>query len=611
MSSPVSPESWRDLNHNGRQDPFEDPTRSVDERVADLIPRLSIGELAGLMFHTVIEAGPAGALLDGPGAISKTGTREVVVDRLMNHFNVHALTDPATAAAWANRIQMLALETPHSIPVTISTDPRHSAAQNVGTSWATSFFSQWPDPLGIAALCDVELVRRYYDIVRREYLAIGIRAALHPTADLATEPRWARQLETFGQDPALTARFIRAAVEGLQGRELGPSSVAATTKHFPGAGPQAGGEDAHFPYGKDQVYPGGCFEEHLHPFREAVGAGTASIMPYYGVPRGLILSAEPIEEVGFGYNRQIVTGLLREQLGFDGVVLSDWELISDNHVGGQVLPARAWGVEHLSPAQRILKLLDAGVDQFGGEECTELLLDLHRSGHVARERLEVSARRLLRVKFALGLFDQPFVDVEAAASIVGRADFAAAGLLTQSRSVVVATDRESLVPLNTRSGTVRAYVEGVDATVATRHVLLAARPEDADVCLVRLGAPFEPRNDLFLEAMFHQGSLDFPPGLAHRLARLRACAPLLIDVAADRPAVCTPLVDIADALTITFGVSDEAWLRAITGRIPPEGRLPVQFPASMEQVRASREDVAGDISAPLFDVGHGLSVSSG
>jgi beta-glucosidase len=169
------------------------------------------------------------------------------------------------------------------------------------------------------------------------------------------------------------------------------------------------------------------FEYHLEPFREAIRRGTAAMMPYYGMPIGLERNGVPIEEVGFGYNRQIVTDLLRGELGFDGVVVTDWELVNDNHVGDQVLPARAWGVEELSPSERMLKILDAGADQFGGEECVDLLIELVRAGRVDEARIDASALRILRVKFQLGLFDDPFVDPDEAERIVGNAQFRAEG----------------------------------------------------------------------------------------------------------------------------------------------------------------------------------------
>jgi beta-glucosidase-like glycosyl hydrolase len=599
---------YRDLNHNGRMDPFEDPRLPVGERVESLLAELSLEEKAGLMFHTVIEAGEDGSVLERPGRISKSPTSVVVGDKHLNHFNVHRLEDPRLAARWHNALQALAERTPHGIPVTVSSDPRHAFLENVGASFGTRAFSRWPEPLGLAALRDADLVERFADIARQEYIAVGIRAALHPTLDLATEPRWGRQAGTFGQDPDLVTELALGYLRGFQQEALGPGSVACTSKHFPGGGPQKDGEDAHFPYGREQVYPGGRFDDHLRPFLPVLEAGTAAVMPYYGMPVGLVVNEEPIEEVGFGYNRQIVTGLLRDRLGYDGVVVSDWELINDNHVGDQVLPARAWGVEHLDPTGRMELLLRAGIDQFGGEECVDLLVDLVKDGRVPETRIDESARRLLRVKFALGLFDDPYVDEDAAAATAGRQDFVEAGYEAQAASVTVLQNHvvgsAPLLPL--RAG-LRIYSEGVDLATVARHGTPVARPEGADVALVRLAAPFDARSDLFLEADFHQGSLDFPPGLPVRLGRLAEHCPLVLDVMLDRPAVLTPLLPVAAAIVTSYGTCDDALLDALTGGIPPRGRLPFDLPRSMEQVRRHGEDIPG-YADPCFAFGHGLSL---
>ncbi|MCA0295698.1 MAG: glycoside hydrolase family 3 C-terminal domain-containing protein [Actinobacteria bacterium] len=593
---------YRDLNHNGRMDPYEDPRLGTAERVEDLLGRLSLAEKAGLMFHTVIEAGEDGELLTGPGFISKSGTEEVVLGKLLTHFNVHALPPARLAARWSNRLQELAERTPHGVPVTVSTDPRHAFFENAGASFAAHGLSQWPEPLGLAALADPERVRRFAEIVNAEYRAVGIRAALHPTLDLATEPRWARQAQTFGQDPGLVTELSLAYLDGLQHGPVGPTSVACTAKHFPGGGPQAGGEDAHFPYGREQVYPTGRFADHLRPFPPAIAAGVSAIMPYYGMPVGLDLDGEAVEQVGFGYNAQIVTGLLRTELGFDGVVCTDWELVNDNHVAGQVLPARAWGVEHLDPASRMERILAAGADQFGGEECVELLLELVASGRVSEARIDESARRLLAVKFDLGLFDNPYVDEDEAERVLGRADFAAEGLRAQAESVTVLVNVGvlPLAPVPTR-----VYAEGFDVAALGPGFEASASPEGADLAIVRLPAPFEPRSDLFLEAWFHQGSLEFAPGLVVRLERIAAHCPLVVDVTCDRPAVVTPLLGCVAALTASFGISDAALADAITGRVPPRGRLPFDLPRSMDDVRAHPEDQPG-FDDPLFPLGHGL-----
>jgi beta-glucosidase len=592
---------YRDLNGNGVMDPYEDPRLPVEERVADLLGRLTLEEKAGLLFHTVIEAAADGTVKEAPGDISKSPTSVVVKQKHLSHFNVHALNDARMAARWYNNLQLIAESTPHGIPVTISTDPRHAFIENAGVSFSAKAFSQWPESLGLAALRDPALVERFADIARQEYLAVGIRCALHPAIDLATEPRWARQAGTFGQDTALTAELAVAYVRGFQGASLGTESVACTSKHFPGGGPQKDGEDAHFPYGREQVYPGGRFDDHVAPFRAVIEAGTAAVMPYYGMPVGLEVDGEAIEEVGFGYNRQVVTGMLREGLGFDGVVLTDWELVMDNHVGDKVLPARAWGVEHLDAHGRMELILSAGADQFGGEECVEVLLELVAQGRVTEARIDESARRLLKVKFLLGLFDDPFVDEDRAAEVVGRQDFRDAGHEAQAKSVTVLQAGSSL-PL--RSG-LKIYVENVSPEAAARLGTVVATPDQADVALVRLMAPFDPRSDLFLESWFHQGSLDFQPGLASRLARIAETCPLVVDVTLDRPAVLTPLLEIASTLMVSYGTTDEALVDALTGVCPPRGRLPFDLPRSMEQVRRHPEDVAG-YEDPLFPFGHGL-----
>ncbi|AUG28825.1 MULTISPECIES: glycoside hydrolase family 3 protein [Microbacterium] len=603
---------FRDLNGNGVMDPYEDPRRSADERAADLVARMSLEEKCGLMFQTVIEVGEEGELLEAPGRISKSPTTTVVRGKHLSHFNVHAIRSARQAAVWNNNLQALAAQTPHGVPVTVSTDPRHAFVENTGVGFAAGPFSQWPEGLGLAAIDDVETVRRFADVARQEYRAVGIRAALHPQIDLATEPRWGRQAQTLGQDAARVAEFTAAYLQGFQGDALGPDSVACTTKHFPGGGPQKDGEDAHFPYGREQVYPGGMFEYHLEPFREAIRRGTAAMMPYYGMPIGLERNGVPIEEVGFGYNRQIVTDLLRGELGFDGVVVTDWELVNDNHVGDQVLPARAWGVEELSPSERMLKILDAGADQFGGEECVDLLIELVRAGRVDEARIDASALRLLRVKFQLGLFDDPFVDPDEAERIVGNAQFRAEGERAQARSLTVVQNRPTpgadhpVLPLSGAGR--RVYVEGFRPEDVAELGEIVADPADADLALVRLGAPFEPRDDLFLEAWFHQGSLEFPPGRVYRMRSIAAHCPLVLVVNLDRPGILTPFAAFASAIVVDFGSSSRAVVDVLTGRIAPEGRLPIELPRSMDAVRSSREDVPSDTGDPLFPVHFGLEL---
>jgi beta-glucosidase len=568
---------------------FRDATRPIPERVEGLLGQMTVEEKAGLMFHPPIVVGEQGQLVDGA---------DDLLGRHLNHFNIYFAPEPRLHAEWHNRLQEAAAGTRLGIPVTIASDPRHTA-QAVGAAGTVGGFSTWPEPIGFGAAGDPELVQRFGDIARREYRAVGIHVALHPMADLATEPRWARTMHTFGEDAALASRLVAAYIRGFQGDELGPHSVACMTKHFPGGGPQRDGEDPHFHYGKDQVYPGGNFEYHLKPFEAAFAAGTAQIMPYYGRPVGIGL-----EEVGFGFNREVITGMLRGRYGFDGVVCTDWALVSDIQFGeGDTWPAKAWGVEDLTTEERLLKIVEAGCDQLGGEALPELLVELVRSGRVPEERLDESCRRLLRDKFRLGLFDSPFVDPDEAERICGSDEFRAAGDEAQRRAIVLLRN-DGTLPLRDRP---RLYVDGLSAEAAARYGDVVGAPEDADVAVAFRNAPYEPRTNGFIESVFHAGDLDFKGEELAQLLDLARRVPTVLVVHLERPAVLPELASACAGLLGSFGASDEAILDVVFGRFAPTGKLPFELPSSMDAARRQLPDVPYDSDDPLFPFGFGLS----
>jgi beta-glucosidase len=557
---------------------------AIEERVDEFLARMTLEEKVGLMFHAPIFMNPDGTLLDD--------TEERIAGRHLNHFNIYFAPEPRQHAEWHNRLQALAKTTRLGIPVTISSDPRHSIAENFAAAWSATGFSKWPEPIGFGAVGDEDAVLEFGDIARREYRAVGIHVALHPMADLATEPRWARIMHTFGEDGGLAARLVAAYIRGFQGEALGPQSVACMTKHFPGGGPQLDGEDPHFAYGKDQVYPGGMFEYHMRVFEAAFEAGTAQIMPYYGRPVGT-----PLEEVGFGFNRDVVTGLLRERYGFDGVVCTDWGLVTDASLpDGSVFAAKCWGVEELGVEERLIKIVEAGCDQFGGEELPEVLVGLVRTGRITEARIDASARRLLRDKFRLGLFDDPYADPDEAGRTCGSPPFRAAGERAQRRSAVVISN-DGVLPL--REG-VRVYADGLAYEAAARS------PGEADVAIVRRNAPFEPRTNGMIESFFHAGDLNFKEPELSALLDLARTVPTVLVLHLERPAVIPELVEACAAVVAVFGASDEAVLDVLFGRVSPEGRLPFELPSSMNAVQAQLPDVPGDSPDPLFRFGHGL-----
>ena len=614
LAGPAAPQltvdglTVRDLNKNGTLDPYEDPRQPVDVRVEDVLGQMTLEEKAGMMFITMIAMNADGTLLERPSptnpmSMASPINSEMVLRRHMNHFNLTQVSEARAIAAWQNRIQALAEQTRLGIPITLATDPRHAFSNNPGANLLAGPFSQWPEPPGLAATRDTALVHQFADIARQEYLAVGLRLGLHPMADLATEPRWARVNGTFGEDATLSAQMLRAYITGFQGDTLGTQSVAMMTKHFPGGGPQEDGWDAHFAHGKNQVYPGGQFDYHLIPFETAAfPAHTAQIMPYYSVPVG-----QTSEAVGFAFNREIITGMLRERYGFDGVVCSDWSILTDKKMMGlPFIDAISWGVEDLTVAERAQKALDAGIDQFGGEAIPEVIVELVQQGHLSEARLDVSARRLLRDKFVLGLFDDPYVDEARANTIVGQDAFHEAGALAQRKSIVLLKNADTPTgPALPLQGQPKLYIEGIDPAVAADYGTVVATPEEADIAILRLNTPFVPRGGFF-ESFFHQGDLDFKGEEKARILAILDAVPTIVDIYLERPAVLPDIAARSAGLVANFGARDDAILDVLFGRFEPTGQLPFELPSSMAAVEAQHEDAPYDSENPLFPFGFGL-----
>ena len=600
-------EDFRDLNKNGRLDVYEDPNRPVENRIDDLLQQMTVDEKAGLMFINRAIVNDDASLVYVPGSGPERHSAIGAINlRRMNHFNIWDIPDDAAVfAQWQNNLQEYVVDnTRLGIPVTIATDPRHHFSTNIFAFDARGF-SQFPETLGLAAIGDMKLVEQFAGIVRKEYTAVGFRLALHPQVDLATEPRWPRINGGFGADAELSANIARAYIRGLQGEELSASSVATMTKHFPGGGPQKEGLDPHFEFQQGQIYPGGKFDYHLVPFEAAIDAGTAAIMPYYG-----IATDQTDENVAMAFNKQIITGLLRDKYSYDGVICTDWGVLTDITVGdGVTWPARAWGVEHLSRVERVRKALDAGIDQFGGETAADLVVELVESGQVSEQRIDVSVRRILRQKFALGLFDNPFVDVSRVAQKVGTEKARKLGLDSQMRAMTLLKNAEfkSAPALPLRKGALTVYLDGLDATAVSRYAAVTNSVQDADVAIIRIKTPWYPvETDNPFARGFHHGDLDFKGTRKKEILDLLQAIPTVVVIYLDRPAVIPEIAAGATAVIADFGASDKAVADVLFGVAKPEGTLPFELPASMGAVRDQLTDTPADSKDPLFELGFGL-----
>ncbi|MDP3449587.1 MAG: glycoside hydrolase family 3 N-terminal domain-containing protein [Anaerolineaceae bacterium] len=592
--------SFRDLNHNGKLDIYEDPRQPIETRIEDLLSQMTLEEKAGLMFMDGSVIAEDASIEEKPSNFEFGSFASTMISKQkMNHFNLWGVPGVKVVAAWYNKLQKFEEETRLGIPVTISSDPRNHFTRNI-FSMAANEFTQFCETLGFGALDDADLVEQFAEIARKEYLAVGIRVSLHPQIDLATEPRWPRVSGTFGEDAHVAARLVKAYIKGFQGATLGPHSVACMTKHFPGGGPQKEGLDPHFATQKGQVYPGKNFDYHLIPFEAAFEAKTASIMPYYGVP-----TDQTDENVAMSFNKHIITTLLRNKYKFDGIVCTDWGLITDAHIGDVVWEARAWGVEHLSESDRVLKAIDAGVDQFGGEKCPELVVELVNTGKLSEARIDQSIRRLLRQKFQLGLFDNPFVDESQVLNVVGTTASAAAGLASQEKAITLLKNDQQVLPLK---GTPKIHVTNISPEVAARYGTVVEDPKQADFAILRLDTPWVPLDSKNpFQQGFHHGDLDFKGQVKEDILTVCKTVPTIVVLYLDRPAVFPEINAAAKAVLGEYGASDEAVLNVIFGKVKPQGKLPFELPSSMEAVRNQKEDLPHDSENPLYEYGFGLT----
>lgn len=315
------------------------------------------------------------------------------------------------------------------------------------------------------------------------------------------------------------------------------------------------------------------------------------------------------EPVGAAYSKGLVTDLLRNKLGYNGVVVTDWAIVTDTVVGTFVSSAHAIGVEDLADWERVVKLIEAGCDQLGGESRPELLVELMEGGVISESRVDESVRRILREKFLLGLFDNPYVDEDAAIATVGRPDFIELGNDVQRRSYTLLTNKEGILPLKQAKVVPKFYVEGFNTTImATRGFAVVENPAEANYAFLRMEAPFTPRFE-GLEVSFHAGTLEYNATVRAAHAAIFAAVPTIVDVIMARPAAIPEVFEGATAVFASYGSSPDAFLDVVFGIARPEGKLSFDLPRSDDAVEAAMEDVPFDTRDPVLRVGHGLRYS--
>ncbi len=473
----VDGKQFKDLNGNGQLDKYEDWRRSIDQRVDDLVAKMTLEEKAGLMLIDTLNAGCEGAA--PPKAFDFINTQKMHRFILRNvvtatptcgpdqGFRAGSSVTPKQAAQYTNSIQEMSEATRLGIPALFKSNARNHYEKDAraGINEAAGAFTEFPKEAGLAAASlgskDMSFIKSFSKVMSDEWKSIGLRGMYGYMADLATEPRWYRVHETFTEDADLATDIMRTLVQDLQGGPLNPNSpVALTMKHFPGGGPQEQGLDPHYAHGKNQIYPAGNFGYHLKPWLAAVDAGVSSIMPYYGVPIDVTYEGVKYEQTGMAFSKQIVTDLLRGKLGFNGYVNSDTGIIND----------RAWGLESKTVPERVAAAINGGTDTLSGFNVNQTITDLVKAGLVSEARVNEAAKRLLKPLFQLGLFEKPYVNADLATSVIGKDEHRAIGMDVQRKSIVLLQNQDQSVgktlPIST---TAKVYTMGIATSDTSKY----------------------------------------------------------------------------------------------------------------------------------------------
>ena len=627
---------FKDLNGNGRLDPYEDWRLPVAERVADLIARMSVAEKVGIMLITSHYMGTS-AIIDDPeqGLLNRhekwsdtnfwadpssstyrfdppvldyAGSEKAIRELGLRYLIIRDNPTSYDMATWVNALQELAESTSLGIPVVMVSNPRNhvSDAKIFGVAEAADQMSQWPGELGLAATRDAGLVAEFGRLAARQWRSAGITKGYMYMADIVTEPRWSRADGTFGEDPELAAAMIGAITRGFQGERLGTHSVSLTTKHYPGGGPRDRGHDPHFDHGQLQPYPtqGSLYRYHLPVFQAAIEAGTTSVMPYYArtinaMSAQQLHDGRPFEEVGFAYDKYLLTEVLRGELGFTGYINSDTGIST----------GMPWGVERLTRAERFARAVDAGVNAFAGDGNPQPLLDAVEQGLVSQADLDRSVAYLLTEMYELGLFENPYVDPDAAQALADDGEIQALADDAHRRSIVLLRNDHGALPLVGHGVVpVRLYVEvftgtdaedesaritgEVEAALGDSGISLVTSPDDATHAL----AWVRPAMSLLNDKPHTPLSIALGPDTgidAARVVALEEQLPTILAVNFTNPWLLDVLAPRAAAVVGTFGVLTDALVDVLRGLVVPSGRLPYTIPADQEAVLAKKSDIPG------------------
>ena len=581
------------------------------------------------------------------------GTSKLLKEWWARHIILRANAKAEDLADYMNQLQALAEECEHFVPVMAASNSRNEYAEPVfGMNDASGVFASWPGTMGIAAAVkgcdDLGIVDDFSDCIRRSWNASNLRKGYMYMVDVMTDPRWQRSYGTFGEDTDLICKIAEHMIPRVQGSEEGVTSegVALTMKHFPGGGARENGYDPHYKAGQWNVYqtPGSLEKYHLPGFRVSVDKNAAAIMPYYAKPakeksapqviNGKEMEMQPF---GFAYNKPLIDGLLRQDMGFKGYINSDTGIVHN----------MCWGVEMLDKAERVgFAINHSGVDVISGNFDQALGLECYNRGKndyydthevpegftkeqliLTDEALDRAVSRTLQGMFELGLFEDTYRDAKTAAEVAAiQADWDKA--MDAHRKSVTLLKNDNTLPLTAEKiAGKKVYAEAFHqsperAEKLTKElkemlsdVTLVEDATEADYAILMLhpksGAYFTATKG-YLELDICEGKMvpdvdEFcrPMAEMHEETTLTG-AKRIQEIAAAVHAnggkvVANVNVVLAwllgnvepyvDALTLGYDTYTSAVLDVYFGRFSPVGKLPITMPRSEAVIAVNADGV--------------------
>lgn len=414
-----------------QQIPYKNPTLSIDERVKDLLSRMTLEEKTAQMMGVWIQKPtdksrvPKEQMPWG-GTFSPDLAKQRIPNGIGHFARQREMLSPKESAEYANATQKWLLEnTKLGIPAIFHDEILHGNM----SSGSTVF----PTPLAMSASWDLGLISRVFTVAARHTRLRGSHHVLGPNMDLAREPRWGRTEETYGEDPYLTSRMVVEVVKAIQGNatytnpKIGENHLIATGKHFAGHGQPENGTNI----GPVNISERMLRETHLIPFEAAVKeANLFSIMPAY----------HEIDGVPVHANKWLLDSVLRKEWGFKGTIVSDYNAMTELFSRHKVA---------VDKADAAKQSLEAGLDiELPDPDVNKTLIDLVKSGKISEKLIDQAVSRILYQKFQLGLFENPYVDAEKAVKQIDTNEDRALAAEAARKSIVLLKNQNNLLPLD-------------------------------------------------------------------------------------------------------------------------------------------------------------------